>query len=472
MNTTILALAVTLLAGLLMSRLTKIWNLPAVTAYLVAGILIGPYCLGRLGISGLGFTSAEEVNNFSIVSDISLGFIAFAMGNEFRLKDLKQTGRQAVVVAIFQALMATIFVDIALLILHFCMPGKLSLPTVLTLGAIATATAPAATLMVVKQYKAEGPVTKMLLPVVALDDLVGLVVFAISFGAAKAIGNGGSVSVVSIVVNPLIEVILSVSLGSAVGVCLHFVERYFHSRSKRLSISVCFVLLAVALSQLSWKVGEVEIGFSSLIVCMMMGTLFCNLCKFSEELMERVDRWTGPLMVAFFVISGAGLEFKVFADWAIVLAGVVFVLVRSAGKIVGASISSKFMHCEPTVQKYLGITLLPQAGVSLGMSMTAMSLGNDGLIIRNIALFAVLIYELLGPLFTKIALDKAGEIHEKPIPPRLQADLDAKAATQTNTTPQQAKTGTVALQDSQEVANNTDNTDNTENKIIKFKNNK
>ena len=425
---TILALSITLLAGLLMSRLTKIWNLPAVTAYLVAGILIGPYCLGKLGISGLGFTSSEEVESFDIVSDIALGFIAFAMGNEFRLSDLKKTGKQAVVVAIFQALTATVCVDIALFLLHLCMPEKLPISAVLTLGAIAAATAPAATLMVIKQYKAEGPVTKILLPVVALDDLVGLVVFSISFGAAKALESGQAIGIVSVLVNPLLEVFVSVLLGSLTGIALHFIERYFHSRSKRLSISVCFVLLAVALSKLEWSFGEIEISFSPLIVCMMMGTLFCNLCKFSEELMDRVDRWTGPLMVAFFVISGAGLEFSVFSDITIVLVGLAFIIVRALGKILGASVSSKFMHCEPTVQKYLGITLLPQAGVSLGMSLTAMSLPNGvGLIIRNIALFAVLIYELVGPLFTKIALDKAGEIPEKPIPPRLQAELDAKA---------------------------------------------
>ena len=426
---TIFALSVTLLSGLLMSRITKIWNLPAVTAYLIAGVLIGPYCLGAFGVKGLGFVSADDVAQYAIISDVALGFIAFAMGNEFRLSDLKKTGKKAVVVAVFQAVVATAAVDVALFILHLIMPDKLPLSAVLTLGAIAAATAPAATLMVIKQYKAEGPVTKMLLPVVALDDLVGLVIFAVSFGAAKALESGNAVGVVSLLVNPLIEVVGSVVLGGIVGVCLHFVERYFHSRSKRLSISVCFVLLAVALSKIEFSLGEVEIGFSPLIVCMMMGTLFCNLCKFSEELMERVDRWTGPLMVAFFVISGAGLEFKVFSDWVIVLAGVVFILVRSAGKIVGANVSSRFMRCEPTVRKYLGITLLPQAGVSLGMSLTAMSLGNgSGLIIRNIALFAVLIYELIGPLLTKIALDKAGEIPAKPVPPRLQADLDAKAA--------------------------------------------
>lgn len=426
-QTVLLALSITLLAGLMMSRLTKLWNLPAVTAYLVAGVLIGPYGLGLLGIPGIGFISAEDVAGYSIISDAALGFIAFAMGNEFRLSSLRQTGKKAVFIAIFQALTATAFVDLALFGLHLLMPDELPLSCVITLGAIATATAPAATLMVIKQYKAKGPVTGMLLPVVALDDVVGLVVFAISFGIAQALENGGA-NLIDVLVNPIIEVIASLTIGALIGFIFHLTERFFHSRSKRLSISVCYVFLAVAVSQLSVKIGPVTIGFSSLLVCMMLGTVFCNLCDFSEELMDRMDRWTGPVMVLFFVLSGAGLELKVFTKWQIVLVGVVFIIIRSAGKIVGAGLSAKWVKCEPTVQKYLGITLLPQAGVCLGMSLTAMSLGASGVIIRNIALFAVLIYELIGPLLTKIALDKAGEITEKPIAPRKQASLDKKAA--------------------------------------------
>ena len=422
---TLLALSVALLAGLFMSRLTKIWNLPAVTAYLVAGVLIGPYCLGRLGLTGLGFVSAVDVDTYGIICDAALGFIAFTMGNEFRLADLKRTGRQAAVIAVFQALTATLCVDVSLFILHLIMPDKLSLPAVLILGAIATATAPAATLMVVKQYKAKGPVTDILLPIVALDDVVGLLVFAVSFGIAKALENG-QVDLISVLVNPLIEVFVSLALGALIGFIYNFAERFFHSRSKRMSISVAFVFLAVALSMLKFRIGPVTVGFSSLLVCMMLGTVFCNLCDFSEELMDRMDRWTGPLMVLFFVISGAGLELSVFGDWQIVLVGVIFILFRSAGKMGGAAASARFMHCEPTVQKYLGITLLPQAGVALGMALTASTMGETGVFVRNIALFAVLIYELVGPLLTKTALDRAGEISEKPVPPRLLAEQQKK----------------------------------------------
>ena len=422
---TLLALSIALFAGLMMSRVTKKWNLPAVTAYLVAGILIGPFCLGMLGIEGVGFTSLESVESFKILSDVALGFIAFTMGNEFRLEALKKVGKQAVVIAIFQALVATAFVDIALFVLHLIMPDKLPLSAVLTLGAIATATAPAATLMVVKQYKAEGPLTRMLLPVVALDDMVGLVVFAVSFGIARAL-ESGHVDMISVLADPIIEVVASLGMGALIGLAFHWSEQFFYSRSKRLSISVTFVFLSVALSQLHFTIGPVTVGFSTLLVCMAMGTVFCNLCDFSEELMERIDRWTGPLMVLFFVLSGSDLDFAVFADWAIILVGLVYILFRSLGKIIGANISAGFTHCTPSIRKYLGITLLPQAGVSLGMSLTAMSLGAPGTIIRNICLFAVLVYELIGPLLTKIALEKAGEIPEKPMPEREKAKLESK----------------------------------------------
>lgn len=422
----LLSLSIALFAGLLLSRLTRIWNLPAVTAYLVAGILIGPFCLGQLGIEGIGFTSLASVQSLSVISDVALGFIAFTMGNEFRVSELKKVGKQATIIAVFQALVATLFVDLSLFGLHLLMPNTLPLSAVLTLGAIATATAPAATLMVVKQYKAEGPLTKMLLPVVALDDMVGLVVFAISFGIAGAL-ESGRVDLFSVLVDPIVEVVVSLVLGAVIGYAFHFIEQFFHSCSKRLSISVGFVFLAVALSKLHFEIGPVTVGFSSLLVCMAMGTVFCNLCSFSAELMDRLDRWTGPIMVLFFVLSGSDLDFAVFADWGIIVVGVVYILFRSLGKILGAAVSAKFTKCSPTIQKYLGITLLPQAGVSLGMSLVAMSL-SSGSVIRNVCLFAVLIYELVGPLFTKIALQKAGEIPEKQITEREKAKLEKKKA--------------------------------------------
>jgi len=403
-------MAVVLLAGLIMSRLIKPLQLPAVTAYLIAGILIGPFCLGRLGIDGLGFSSLEQVEGFGLVADIALGFIAFAIGNEFRLSQLKETGKQATIIGIVQAFVATLAVDIALIIVHVIVGDKFSLAAAVTLGAIAAATAPAATLMVVRQYKAKGKLTDLLLPIVALDDAVGLIIFAVSFGIAKAF-TLGHVNVVSIIVEPIIEIVLSIVLGAVLGVLLNFAERFFHSRSKRLSLAVTFVLLAVAISMLKFNVGGIHIGFSSLLVCMMLGTLFCNLCDFSEELMDRCDRWTAPLFIMFFVLSGAELDFSVFGDMTIIIIGIIYIIFRSLGKYFGTMVSAKAAGCDKDTVKYLGITLLPQAGVALGMSVIArQELGADGTIIRNIVLFGVLIYELFGPMATKIALTKAGNI--------------------------------------------------------------
>ena len=405
----LLGLSIALLAGLLLSRLAKFAKLPAVTAYLVAGILVGPYCLGAFGVKGLGFISMDDVKSYSIICEVALGFIAFSIGNEFRISQLKKIGKQATIVGIFQAVVTTLLVDAALIILYLC--DLIALDAAIVLGAIASATAPAATLMVVKQYKAKGPVTEILLPVVALDDAVGLVLFSISFGIAKALG-AGPIDITSILVEPLLEVILSLVLGAIMGFLFHFCERFFHSRSKRLSVSVAFVFMTIALSMLKFNVGNVHIGFSSLLVCMMLGTVFCNVCDFSEELMDRVDRWTAPLFVLFFVLSGAELELSLFTDLMIVLIGVIYIISRSLGKYTGAFLSAKMSGCNDNIVKYLGITLLPQAGVALGMALKAMSLtSGSGLLIRNITLFAVLIYELVGPLLTKIALTKAGDIN-------------------------------------------------------------
>ena len=393
----------------MLSRLAKLVKLPAVTAYLVAGILVGPYCLGALGINGLGFTSMADVEHYSIICDVALGFIAFSIGNEFRLSQLKKTGKQATVIGIFQAVITTLLVDAVLIGLHFAMPDKLSLPAAIVLGAVASATAPAATLMVVRQYKAKGPLTDILLPIVALDDAVGLILFAGSFGVAKGLISGKA-DVISIVVEPVLEIVLSIVLGAVMGHVFTFFERFFHSRSKRLSMSVTFVFLTVALSMMKFEIAGIHIGFSSLLVCMMLGTMFCNECDFSEELMDRVDRWTAPLFILFFVLSGAELELSVFTDIAIVVIGLVYILSRSAGKCSGAFLSAKAVKCEPSIVKYLGITLLPQAGVALGMAIKAETLGPEGAIVANITLFAVLIYEIVGPLLTKIALTKAGDI--------------------------------------------------------------
>ena len=407
----LIQLSLSLVGGLLMSRLAKKLNLPAVTAYLVTGLLLGPYCLGAMDLMSLGFQSLDEVAALDLISQVALGFIAFTIGNEFRLEQLKHMGKQAITVGILQAVATTALVDSALIALHLINPELISLGAAVTLGSIAAATAPAATLMVVRQYKADGPLTKLLLLVVAIDDAVGLILFSASFGVASAL-ESGTISAVTVVVEPLVEILLSLLLGGFAGWVLFRVEKYFHSRSKRLSISIGFVLLTVGLSMAEFEAGGIHCGFSLLLVCMMTGTVFCNICDFSEELMGRVDGWTAPLFVLFFVLSGAELNLKILSNPMVLLIGLVYIVFRSLGKYLGAYGSCAMTGCSDSIKKHLGITLLPQAGVSLGMALTAQQL-SDGQMVRNVVLFSVLVYELVGPALTKRALIAAGEIQSE-----------------------------------------------------------
>ena len=410
MEQMLICLSLALIAGLLMSRAAKAVRLPAVTAYLLTGLLLGPFFLGRLGLSrfGFGFGSLAAVEGYGILTQVALGFIAFVIGNEFRLSALKHMGRRAVTVGVAQAVITTALVDIALVALHFARPDVISLASAITLGSIAAATAPAATLMVVKQYKADGPLTRLLLMVVAIDDAVGLVLFSASFGIANALEQG-RIDAISVLVEPVVEIVFSLGLGAAAGFALNQLEIYFHSRSKRMSLSVAFVLLTVGLSMVTFDIGPIHCGFSLLLVCMMTGTVFCNICPTSDELMDRLDRWVSPVNILFFVLSGAELDLNILSDPLVLLIGVVYIASRSLGKISGSYFSCRATRCSDNIQKYLGITLLPQAGVALGMAAEAAEL-SDGHMVRNVVLFSVLVYELVGPTLTRMALTAAGEI--------------------------------------------------------------
>ena len=408
METYLICMAVALVGGLMLSRVTKLLHLPAVTAYLLAGLLLGPFCLGAIGIPGMGFNSLDQVEGMSILTQTALGFIAFTIGNEFRLSQLKATGKKAITIGILQAVITTVLVDLVLIALHLAFPQVITLPCAIILGAIASATAPAATLMVIRQYKADGPLTRLLLLVVAIDDAVGLLLFSVSFGVATALSHG-QVSVLAVVVEPILEIVLSLGLGAIMGWLLDRVEQFFHSRSKRMTISVAFVLLTVGLSMLKFQIGPVHCGFSLLLVCMMTGTVFCNVCVTSEELMNRIEGWTTPLNILFFVISGAELDLQVLIQPMTLLVGVIYIIARSAGKYFGSMASCRLTGQNKPITDNLGITLLPQAGVALGMALTAASLPN-GELTRNVVLFAVLVYELIGPALTKRSLLAVGEI--------------------------------------------------------------
>ena len=376
-----------MVAGLLMNRAAKRVGLPNVTGYLVAGLLIGP--------SLLNIFTAQAAGEAAVITNVALGFIAFSIGGEFKVGAIRSFGSAVLTITLFQSLTACAMVDAVLLLCRF------PTPLALTLGAIATATAPAATLMVVRQYHAEGPVTRMLLPVVALDDAVGLIVFAISLSVSQALSSGKTPSVSNMLLAPLKDIALSLAVGTALGFALAFALRFFHSKANRLCLILCAVFLGTALAD-RW-------GLSSLLLCMMVGAVMVNLRTDSDEVLDLTDGWTPPLFLLFFVISGAELDPTILPS--VGLLGIAYLLARTGGKYLGARIGAKVANAHPNVQKYLGITLMPQAGVAIGMSQIVITaLPQYGAEIRAVALCATLIYELVGPLLTKFALTKSGEI--------------------------------------------------------------
>ncbi len=387
MDNMILCLAIAIGSGLLFNRLAKRVGLPNVTGYLVAGLLLG----GSV-FNVIPFETTAQLND---IVNVALGFIAFSIGGEFKLSYIRRLGSRVLTVTAFEALTAVVLVDITLLVCGF--PPAESI----ALGAIAAATAPAATLMVVRQYKADGPVTRTLLPVVAMDDAVCLMAFSISVSVAKALEAEGGVNYFDMIVTPIIEILGSIVLGGAIGFVQTFCLRFFKSRANRLTLVICAVLLGTALADL--------LGLSSLLLCMMIGAMVANLYDDLDKLLDVVDHWTPPLFLLFFVLSGADLDLSVLPQ--VGLMGVLYLVFRSMGKYLGARIGSRLVGFEPNVRKYLGVALLPQAGVAIGMTtIAAVELPQYGGQIRAVILCATLIYELIGPVLTKIVLTRAGEI--------------------------------------------------------------
>lgn len=392
----LLYLALALALGLIITRVLKLIHLPNVTAYLVAGLIISPYSFGLMPETAL--------KSLNLFSTIALGFIAFSIGFSFRFDNLKELGGKIYTITLFQAILTTVLVDAAMFIAYLC--GAIDLPLVFIFGAIATATAPAATLLVVKQYKADGPVTKTLLPVVAIDDAIGLIVFELSLSVSKLLAVGEAISFVNIVLIPLKDIALSLAIGAALGFIVAMAEKLFLSRANRLTVIIICVFTGVALAEL--------LHLSSLLLCMAIGGVFCNFDKHTERVMDVYDRWTHPLYVLFFVISGAGLDVRILLSVGVV--GIIYILVRSFGKYTGAYLGASIGKAQPTVKKYLGLTLLPQAGVAIGMAQVVANepdLAPWAPAVTTVVLSATLIYELVGPLITKLALKKAGEIHEE-----------------------------------------------------------
>lgn len=421
----ILCIALALLVGLLSSRLMKLVHLPNVTGYLLAGIVFGPYVLGQyIGGWSTDPGSATAINNISWISDIALGFIAFTIGCSFKKSSLKAVGNKVIIITICEALGGAIITLGGLFIAYIFLKDSLPISVILTLGAIACATAPAATLLVIKQYKAHGPVVDTLIPVVAFDDAIALIAFAVLFSISKAIASPGvSISILDVLVIPLLEIILSLILGAALGFLVSIGCKFFKSRANRMIMAICAILVVVGLTILSstqnWKMWGINFSFSALLGCMMIGAIFVNMRTDANLTVERLDHFTPPLYMLFFVISGASLNIKIFASEIGALVGIVaaiYVVMRCVGKWVGAFASARITHADPKVQKYLGFTLFPQAGVAIGLSTTAnqvfstMGLQKEADLILAVILTATIVYELVGPVITKIALVKSGDI--------------------------------------------------------------
>lgn len=384
---TLFYLALILLSGLIFGRVVKQIRLPNVTGYLIAGLLIGPYVFKLVPL--------ELVQGLELVSEMALGFIAFSIGSEFKLSFLKKAGMLPIVIAIFAALLAAILVTVVLAIFGF------DIEVALLLGAIASATAPAATVMVIRQFRAKGPVTSTLLTVVALDDAVGLIAFGLAAAVVNILQHPGESSVIMAIITPLLEIIGSILLGFVLGFLFALPLRYFKKDSNRLIIITAFIFLGSSLATM--------LGLSSLLLCMSMSAMLVNVSKEAESILKLADSVTAPIYVMFFVVSGMGLDVAILPS--VGLIGILYIIARVIGKVAGSYIGAAIMKAEDSIRNYLGFTLIPQAGVAIGLTLLASRIVPEyAQTIRTVVLSATLIYELVGPGITKFALKKAGEI--------------------------------------------------------------
>ena len=384
---TILILGIILLSGILFGRLVKQFKLPNVTGYLIAGLIIGPYCLGII--------PKELIEPLHLVSEVALGFIAFNIGTEFKISYFKKVGATPIIIAFMEASVATILVTVVCLLFRF------DLCLSIMLGAIAAATAPAATVMVVKQYKARGPVSETLLSVVAIDDAAALMLYGFAAAIVNTISNpSGGVSIMT-VLSPIIEIVLSLVIGAIMALIYKIFLKYFKKGSNRLISIAAILFIGTGISNM--------LHLSSLLMCMACGATLVNISSATLDVVKQVDNFTPPIFVGFFALSGAELNLAILPQ--IGLIGVLYIVSRVIGKILGASLGAIISKASPTIKKYIGFTLIPQAGVAIGLSLMAAEMMPEyGDTIRAVILCGTLIYELIGPAITKFALVKAGEI--------------------------------------------------------------
>lgn len=386
---TLFYIALAMMGGLLMTRLTRLVRLPNVTAYLLAGVLIGPYILNLV--------NAEQLAGFSIITECALGFIAFSIGDEFKLDNLKAIGKPALIITLLEAVFAVICTMSITMIFGFN-------PVIcIMLGALSASTAPAATLLIVRQYKAKGPLTDMLLPVVAADDAIGLIAYSICVSLAQGMINHTSFSMYTVLIKPLLTIIASLLLGAVLGVLLAIAHKYFRSHTNRMSLCIAFVMIGVGIAD--W------LGLSNLLLCMALGAIYVNIWDQPDRILACIDDWTYPLFLLFFVISGAQLNLTTLPKVGIL--GVIYIFARFGGKFLGAWLGGTVTHQPPVVKNNLGWALMPQAGVAIGMATMALKQlpAEYSQLIQTVILSATLVYEIVGPLAARFALQRAGEIH-------------------------------------------------------------
>ena len=417
-------IAAFLIVALLSTRLMKLLKLPNVTGYIITGIIMGPFVLGVF-FNNFTYEGIKEgyiyqfVDKISWVSTVALGFIAFSIGTSFKSSALKMVGKRVVVITILEALGASILVLASLLAAHYIAPEHVSLELVLTLSAIASATAPAATLMVIRQYKARGPLVNTVLPVVALDDAAALILFAILFQIATGVASGGELSFYKMIGKPLIEIAISLGIGAIIGVLISFINKIFHSRNNKLVLCIFSVFLSIGMYFLFKQPFMGGFELSSLLMCMVAGALFTNMAKDADRTLDILDRFTSPIFMMFFVLSGASLDLSIFFNekgLIVLVIATIYIIFRVIGKYLGAFTGATITKCEPQVRKYLGLALVPQAGVAIGLATTANKLFNElgdfesASLVLAVVLTSTLVYELAGPLVAKYALTKSGDI--------------------------------------------------------------
>lgn len=394
-------IGIIILTGLLFGKVTKYFKLPNVTGYILGGLIISPSIMGHLGVNIVPNNIAEILTP---ISEIALGFIAFTIGTEFQLSYFKKVGMKPIVIAFFESFFAVVFIFVVLLLF------KVEIGFAIVLASIGAATAPAATLMVIKQYKAKGKVTETLMSVVAIDDATAMIFFGIAIAISKALGSA-STNITWTIFKPIIEVVVSLGIGFVVGLIITLLLKWFTGRSNRVSVVTAFLLITVSISSI-FTYFRVPFDFSSLLSCMMAGAVLTNLSseRKTSSILELIDRFTPPIMISFFVLSGINLELSVLKTVGII--GIIYIVMRVVGKWTGAWLGGKITKASPEVQKYLGFSLIPQAGVAIGLSLVARSVLEpiQAAQLMAVILSATLIYELIGPLITKISLQKAGEI--------------------------------------------------------------